>query len=67
MPSPKSTVTVPEGTPAPGGTGVAVAVTVTGSPATEGSGPVVTARVTADGSTACEAVPAEGLKSGSPP
>nr|WP_229860059.1 hypothetical protein [Streptomyces anandii] len=37
-PSPKSKVTFPVGVPAPGATGATVAVKVTGSPTTDGSG-----------------------------
>ena len=45
VPSPKSKVTVPVGMPAPGGTAVTVAVTVTGRPATEAPGARSTAVV----------------------
>ncbi|OSY39993.1 hypothetical protein BG653_05637 [Streptomyces platensis] len=55
--SPKSTVTVPVGVPAPGGTGATVAVRVTGCPTTAGSGPALTSMVVAAGYSDWEPVP----------
>ncbi|OEV31440.1 hypothetical protein AN219_05065 [Streptomyces nanshensis] len=53
LPSPKSNVTVPVGVPAPGATGATVAVNVTGSPTTDGSGTSVRAVVVSATSTVC--------------
>ncbi len=59
-------VTVPRGLPAPGATGVTVAVTVTGSPNVEGSGEDTTVVVVAARSTVWTSVPVEAVKFGSP-
>ncbi len=58
--------TVPPGVPAPGAVGVTVAVIVTCSPKTEGSGTDVSVVVVAAAFTVCVSVPVEALKSPSP-
>ncbi|MFK4146376.1 hypothetical protein, partial [Streptomyces sp. NPDC004065] len=65
--SPKSTVTVPDGVPAPGATGATVTLNVTCSPATDGSGDDVTDVVVAADSTVCVSEPLEPVKSALPP
>ncbi|GAO05929.1 hypothetical protein TPA0598_01_02990 [Streptomyces lydicamycinicus] len=59
-------VTVPVGVPAPGATGATIAVKVTVSPKTDGSGAEVTVVVVADGMTVWVSVPTEPAKSASP-
>ncbi|OSY39994.1 hypothetical protein BG653_05638 [Streptomyces platensis] len=63
MPSPKSKITVPVGAPAPGSTGVMVAVKVTGRPTTDGAGAEVTVVVVASGRTVWVSVATEPVKS----
>ncbi|OSY40000.1 hypothetical protein BG653_05644 [Streptomyces platensis] len=68
VPSPKVKVTVPVGTPAPGGVGDTVAVKVTGRPVTEGSGEELTVVnvVAALTATVWTSVVVTGAKSSSP-
>ena len=58
--------TVPVGMPAPGATGATTAVTVTGSPWTDGLGVVVTVVVVAAWSTVWVALPLDTSKVASP-
>ncbi|MDN0200693.1 hypothetical protein, partial [Streptomyces sp. S.PNR 29] len=67
LPSPKSNVTVPVGDPPPGATGATVAVNVTCSPTTDGSGLDVTVVVVPAAVTVWVSVPVEPVKSPSPP
>jgi hypothetical protein len=57
---------VPVGVPAPGATGVTVALSVTGAPNTEGSGEVVTVVVVITWLTVWVVLPVEGRKPSSP-
>ncbi|MGW3275432.1 hypothetical protein ACWDFH_28785 [Streptomyces kronopolitis] len=59
-------VTVPVGVPAPGATGATVAVNVTDSPTTDGSGDELTVVVVDAGPTVWVSVPVEVLKLPSP-
>jgi hypothetical protein len=65
-PQPKMKVTAPVGVPAPGATGLTVAVRVTSSPTVEGSGEEVTVVTVGAETTTCKVVPLEGLNWVSP-
>ncbi|GAO05930.1 hypothetical protein TPA0598_01_03000 [Streptomyces lydicamycinicus] len=65
-PSVATNVTVPVGVPAPGATGATVAVKVTGSPTTDGSGDEETVVVVSARVTVCVSVPLDPMKLGSP-
>ncbi|GAA5610950.1 hypothetical protein Spla01_02097 [Streptomyces platensis] len=65
-PSVATNVTVPVGVPAPGATGATVAVKVTGSPTTDGSGDEETAVVVSARVTVWVSVPTDEVKLASP-